>query len=166
MGHMRWWDIEPYESYFWKKNNLNLKKAYVEKVNPKTKTLHFAEGETMQYDKLIIASGSTTNTFGWEGLNLKGVQGLVTKQDLEELEKNAPNKKECPNAVIVGGGLIGVELAEMLRTRDINVTMLVREAAFWTGALPKPEAEMLSRHIQSHGVDIRHETNLDKILGK
>ncbi|RFN58875.1 NAD(P)/FAD-dependent oxidoreductase [Marixanthomonas ophiurae] len=165
MGHMRWWDIEPYESYFWKKNDLNLKNAYVEKVDANAKTLHFAEGGSMQYDKLIIASGSTTNTFGWEGLDLNGVQGLVTKQDLEKLEKNAPNKKECPSAVIVGGGLIGVEMAEMLRTRGIEVTMLVREDAFWTSALPKPEAEMLSRHIQSHGVNIRHETNLDKILG-
>ncbi|WP_339701911.1 FAD/NAD(P)-binding oxidoreductase [uncultured Marixanthomonas sp.] len=165
MGHMRWWDIEPYESYFWKKNDLNLKNAYVEKVDTDAKTLHFAEGDAMHYDKLIIASGSTTNTFGSEGLDLNGVQGLVTKQDLEKLEKNAPNKKECPNAVIVGGGLIGVEMAEMLRTRGIEVTMLVREDAFWTSALPKPEAEMLSRHIQSHGVDIRHETNLDKILG-
>ncbi len=165
MGHMRWRDIEPYESYFWKKNDLNLKNAYVEKVDTDAKTLYFAEGGSMQYDKLIIASGSTTNTFGWEGLDLNGVQGLVTKQDLEKLEKNAPNKKECPQAVIIGGGLIGVEMAEMLRTRGIEVTMLVREDAFWTSALPKPEAEMLSRHIQSHGVDIRHETNLDKILG-
>ena len=165
MGHMRWWDIEPYESHFWKKNNINLKNAYVEKIDTNNKTLYFSQGQSMLYDKLIIASGSSTNTFGWEGLDLKGVQGLVTKQDLEQLEENAPNKKECPNAVIVGGGLIGVELAEMLRTRDINVTMLVREDAFWTSALPKPEAEMLSRHIQSHGVTIKHQTNLDKILG-
>lgn len=165
MGHMRWWDIEPYESHFWKKNNINLKNAYVEKIDTNNKTLYFSQGQSMLYDKLIIASGSSTNTFGWEGLDLKGVQGLVTKQDLEQLEENAPNKKECPNAVIVGGGLLGVELAEMLRTRDINVTMLVREDAFWTSALPKPEAEMLSRHIQSHGVTIKHQTNLDKILG-
>ena len=165
MGHMRWWDIEPYESYFWEKNDLNLKNAYVEKVDTDAKTLHFAEGGSMQYDKLIIACGSTTNTFGWEGLDLNGVQGLVTKQDLEELEKNAPNKKECPQAVIIGGGLIGVEMAEMFRTRGIEVTMLIREDAFWTNALPHGEAEMLSRHIQSHGVTIRHETNLDKIVG-
>ena len=165
MGHMRWWDIEPYESYFWEKNDLNLKNAYVEKVDTDAKTLHFAEGDSMQYDKLIIACGSTTNTFGWEGLDLNGVQGLVTKQDLEELEKNAPNKKECPQAVIIGGGLIGVEMAEMFRTRGIEVTMLIREDAFWTNALPHGEAEMLSRHIQSHGVTIRHETNLDKIVG-
>ncbi len=165
MGHMRWQDIKPYEDWFWKKNRLELKKEYVESVNTDTKTLHFKEGGTLTYDKLILATGSTTNTFGWQGLDLNGVQGLVTKQDLEMLEKNAPNNKVCPNAVIVGGGLIGIEMAEMLRTRDIQVTMLIREPAFWENALPLPNAEMISRHIESHGVDLRHHTNLDKILG-
>ncbi|MDC7999586.1 NAD(P)/FAD-dependent oxidoreductase [Aequorivita todarodis] len=165
MGHMRWRDIEPYEHWFWEKNRLELKKAYVETVDTNNKTLHFKEGGSITYDKLIIATGSTTNTFGWEGLELNGVQGLVSKQDLENLEKNAPNNKDCPRAVIVGGGLIGVEMAEMLRTRKIEVTMLVRESAFWEGTLPKPEAEMISRHIISHGVDLRHNAELDKILG-
>ncbi len=165
MGHMSWRDIEPYESWFWKKNRLELKKAYVETVDTETKTLHFKQGGTMVYDKLIIATGSTTNFYDWKGQDLKGVQGLVSKQDLENLEKNAPNKNVCPRAVIVGGGLIGVELAEMLRSRNIEVTMLVREAAFWSGMLPIFEAEMLSKHILSHGVDLRHNTELDSILG-
>src|SRR5690606_30516436 len=151
---------EPYESWFWKKNRLELKKAYVETVDTNNKTLHFKEGGSINYDKLIIATGSTTNTFGWEGLELNGVQGLVSKQDLENLEKNAPNNNDCTRAVIVGGGLMGVKMAEMLRTRKIEVTMLVRESAFWAGTLPKPEAEMISRHIISHGVDLRHNAEL------
>lgn len=165
MGHMRWRDIEPYESWFWKKNRLELKKAYVEKVDADSKTLYFKENGSMVYDKLIIATGSTTHFYDWEGQDLKGVQGLVSKQDLENLEKNAPNNKVCQRAVIVGGGLIGVEMAEMLRTRDIEVTMLVREAAFWGGTLPKQDAEMISKHIISHKVDLRHNTELDHILG-
>ena len=165
MGHMRWQDIKPYEDWFWKKNQLNLKKGYVESIDTDNKTLYFKEGDTLTYDKLILATGSITNTFNWEGLDLNGVQGMVTKQDLENLEKNAPNNKVCPKAVIVGGGLIGVEIAEMLKTRDIHVTMLVREPAFWENALPLPNAEMISKHIQSHGVDIKHNTQLDKILG-
>ncbi|HET8736788.1 MAG TPA: NAD(P)/FAD-dependent oxidoreductase [Pricia sp.] len=165
MGHMRWTDIEPYEHWFWEKNHLELKKAYVERIDTEAKTLHFSQGKPMHYDKLIIATGSITNTFGWDGLELDGVQGLISKQDLEQLEKNAPNKEVCPRAVIVGGGLIGVEMAEMLRTRDIEVTMLVREDAFWTNVLPMGEAEMISRHIASHGVDLRHNAHLEKILG-
>ncbi|HBR52788.1 MAG TPA: FAD-dependent oxidoreductase [Flavobacteriaceae bacterium] len=164
MGHMRWTDIEPYEHWFWEKNRLELKKAYVSKIETSAKTLHFKEGGNMQYDQLIIASGSSTNTFGWEGLNSKGVVGMVTKQDLEQIEKYAPNNKECRNAVLVGGGLIGVELAEMLRTRNIDVTFLIREENFWDGVLPEGEAAMISRHVKSHGVDLRNHTNLDKIV--
>jgi NAD(P)H-nitrite reductase large subunit len=164
MGHMRWRDIEPYEPWFWEKNRLELKKAYVEKVDHETQTLHFKEGGSLKYDKLIIASGSTTNFYDWERQDLKGVLGLVSKKDLEDLEKYAPNNKECPQAVIIGGGLIGVEMAEMLRTRNIKVTMLVREAAFWANVLPKPEAGMISRHIISHGVNLRHNAEMDKIL--
>ena len=164
MGHMRWTDIEPYEHWFWEKNRLELKKAYVSKIETSAKSLHFKEGGNMQYDQLIIASGSSTNTFGWEGLNSKGVVGMVTKQDLEQIEKYAPNNKECRSAVLVGGGLIGVELAEMLRTRNIDVTFLIREENFWDGILPEGEAAMISRHVKSHGVDLRNHTNLDKIV--
>ena len=164
MGHMRWTDIEPYEHWFWEKNRLELKKAYVSKIETSAKTLHFKEGGNMQYDQLIIASGSSTNTFGWEGLDSKGVVGMVTKQDLEQIEKYAPNNKECRSAVLVGGGLIGVELAEMLRTRNIDVTFLIREENFWDGVLPEGEAAMISRHVKSHGVDLRNHTTLDKIV--
>lgn len=165
MGHMRWRDIEPYEQWFWEKNRLDLKKAYVEKVDTDTKTLHFKENGFITYDKLIIASGSVTNTFDWEGLDLKGVQGLVSKQDLENLERNAPNNEKCSRAVIVGGGLIGVEMAEMLRSRKIEVSMLIREDGFWANTLPISDAEMISNHIISHGVDLRHNCELDKIIG-
>lgn len=165
MGHLRWQDIEPYEKWFWQKNNLELKKAYVTAVDTAKKTLHFKEGSSITYDKLIIATGSVTNFLNCEGMHLKGVQGLVSKQDLEKLSENAPNNKVCPRAVIVGGGLIGIEMAEMLRTRNIAVTMLIRESAFWGGTLPKFEAEMISRHIKSHGITLRHATELDKIIG-
>ena len=57
---------------------------------------------------------------------------MYHKQDLDNLEKQAPNKDICKRAVIVGGGLIGIELAEMLNSRSIPVTFLVRESSFWT----------------------------------
>jgi len=165
MGHMRWKDIQPYEDDFWKKNQLFLKKAYVERVHTDNNILYLADGSTLNYDRLILATGSISKSFGWEGLNLNGVQGLISKQDLEKLEQNAPNNKECPHAVIVGGGLIGVEMAEMLRTRNIEVTFLVREPAFWQNALPFANSSLLSRHIESHGVKLKHGTHLEKILG-
>lgn len=164
MGHMKYEHTKPYEDYFWKKNRIELKRAFVEKVNHEQKELIFADGETMAYDKLVLAVGSKSNKFGWPGQDLDGVQGLYNFQDLERLEKNAPNNKVCKRAVIVGGGLIGIELAEMLHSRNIPVTFLVRESSFWNGVLPKGESEMLNRHIKNNHIDLRLGVNLKEIL--
>jgi NAD(P)H-nitrite reductase large subunit len=164
MGHMKYEHTKPYEDYFWKKNRIELKQGFVKAVLPKQKELVFSNGDTLNYDKLIIAVGSKSNKFGWPGQDLDGVQGLYSKQDLDSLEKYAPNNKVCKRAVIVGGGLIGIELAEMLNTRNIPVTFLVRENSFWNGVLPQGESEMLNRHIKNHHIDLRLGMNLKEIL--
>ncbi|PWH83493.1 FAD-dependent oxidoreductase [Algibacter marinivivus] len=163
MGHMKFEHTQPYENWFWEKNRIDLKKGYVNNIDTDAKTLHFAEGDSLKYDKLIIATGSKPNKFGWPGQDLEGVMGMYHKQDLENLEKHAPNKDVCKRAVIVGGGLIGIELAEMLNSRSIPVTFLVREDSFWNGVLPSGESEMINRHIKNHHIDLRLGMNLKEI---
>ena len=164
MGHMKFEHTQPYENWFWKKNRLNLVNGYVSKVDTTNKKLILQSAEEIDYDKLIIATGSKPNKFGWPGQDLKGVQGLYSKQDLELLEANAPNIEVCKRAVIVGGGLIGIELAEMLRSRDIPVTFLVRESSFWNGVLPQGESQMINEHILEHHIDLKLDTNLKEII--
>ncbi len=163
MGHMKFEHTRPYESWFWKKNNINLKKGFIKTVETSSKTLHFDDGDTLQYDKLIIATGSKPNKFGWQGQDLDGVMGMYHKQDLENLEKYAPNNKICKRAVIVGGGLIGIELAEMLHSRNIPVTFLVRENSFWDAVLPEGESAMINREIIDNHIDLRLGVNLKEI---
>ena len=164
MGHMKFEHTKPYEDWFWKKNRIDLKFGFVSSIETKSKTIYFENHDSLQYDKLVIATGSKSNKFGWPGQDLKGVQGLYHKQDLDNLEIYAPNNKVCKRAVIVGGGLIGIELAEMLNTRNIPVTFLVRESSFWNGVLPKGESEMINRHIKNHHIDLRLSTNLKEII--
>jgi NADPH-dependent 2,4-dienoyl-CoA reductase/sulfur reductase-like enzyme len=164
MGHMKFEHTQPYEDWFWKKNKIELVKAYVKDINTNTKTLEFDNRDALKYDKLIIATGSKPNKFGWPGQDLKGVLGMYHKQDLENLEILAPNNKVCKHAVIVGGGLIGIELAEMLNSRHIPVTFLVRESSFWNGVLPNSESQMINRHIKSHHIDLRLSSNLKEIV--
>jgi NAD(P)H-nitrite reductase large subunit len=163
MGHLTFKHTQPYEDWFWKKNNIELKEGLVIDIDVKNKTLNLADDSTLTFDKLIIASGSKPNKFGWPGQNLDGVMGMYHKQDLEKLEKYAPNSKVCKRAVIVGGGLIGIELAEMLRSRKIPVTFLVREQSFWNGVLPAQESEMINKHIKEHHIDLRLGVNLKEI---
>lgn len=164
MGHMKFEHIQPYENWFWEKNKIELVRGFVDNVDTANKKLLIDGSRALHYDKLIIATGSKPNKFGWPGQDLHGVQGLYSKQDLDLLEVNAPNKDVCKRAVIVGGGLIGIELAEMLRSRNIPVTFLVRESSFWNGVLPEGESQMINEHIQEHHIDLRLSTNLKEIV--
>ena len=161
MGHMRFEDTKPYEDDFWKKNKIQLLNRHVSQINSTEKSLAFSNGETLSFDVLVIASGSTPNKFGWPGQNLKGVQSLYNFQDLVQLTENTKNVKQ---AVVVGGGLIGVELAEMLLSRNIGVTFLVREKNFWDIVLPKEEAVLIEKHMAAHPINLKLSTELNEIL--
>ena len=151
MGHMKYEHTKPYEDWFWEKNRINLKRTWVEKIDFEEKVLIFSNKESMTYDVLVLATGSKPNKFGWPGQDLKGVQGMYSYQDLELMESNS---KDISRAVIVGGGLIGIEMAEMLNSRKIPVTFLVREKNFWDNILPLEESKMIYRHILEHHIDL------------
>lgn len=157
MGHMKFENTKPYEDWFWKKNKIDLVYDYVNTVETQNNTLICRSGKKITYDTLILATGSQPNKFGWPGQDLHGVQGLYSYQDLQLMEQNSKGTKK---AVIVGGGLIGIEMAEMLLSRNIEVTFLVRETAFWSNVLPMQEAKLISDHVRSHHVDLRLETEL------
>jgi len=161
MGHMKFENTKPFENSFWKKNKLELLFDHVESVDTNARTLILKSGVVVEYETLIIATGSKSNKFGWPGQDCKGVQTLYSYPDLELMEENTIG---IDRAVVVGGGLIGIEMTEMLLSRNIKVTFLVREAEFWNNVLPLPEANLISRHVRSHHVDLKLETELAEIL--
>jgi NADPH-dependent 2,4-dienoyl-CoA reductase/sulfur reductase-like enzyme len=168
MGHMKFDHIKPYEDWFWEKNRIELIEARVEKVLPESRELELSTGEILHFDKLVIATGSRTRYFNWPGQNLKGVQGLFSYQDLQLLEENTPAPFEkghsCKKAIIIGAGLIGVELAEMLSTRGIEVTMLVRDSYFWGNVITENEGRQINEHIRSHGVTLHFNSEMKEAL--
>ena len=164
MGHMRWPDLKPYEDWFWEKNRIALRKGWVVEIDFDKQVLTLAGGDLIGYDKLVLALGSVTSYYNWAGQDLDGVHGMVTVQDIEAMERHSDEGIE--HAVIVGGGLIGVEMAECFHTRQIPVTFLVREESYWNGVLPPDESKMVSDHISArHGIDLRFKTELSEIWG-
>jgi len=162
MGHMTFEHLQPYENWFWGKNKIELKQAVVSEIKTGENQLVLKNGEKVDYTKLILATGSKPNKFGWKGQDLKGVQGMYSKQDLDELEEITKNGID--RAVIVGGGLIGIEMAEMLLSRNYPVTFLVRENTFWGNVLPIEESEMIKRHMIEHHIDLRLNTELKEVV--
>lgn len=171
MGHMTFEQTKPYEDSFWSKNRLDLIHDSVISIDFDNKSIELKSGQRLSYDKLLLATGSKSNKFDWPGQDLNGVQGLYSYQDLELLEKNTHkagtsiNKQHVKKAVVVGGGLIGVELAEMLISRNIHVTFLIRENKFWGSVLPEEESSLVIAHLKDHGVEFIFNDELQEVKG-
>ena len=160
MGHMRHKDIQPYPSDLWQRERISLAHGWVTHIDVNARAVQMKDGTHLSYDRLLLATGSRTNQFGWPGQDLEHCHGMVSLQDLAALEAVSPRLKR---GVIVGGGLIGVELAEMLRSRGIETTVLVREGGFWGNVLPTEEANMVDEVVRNNGVDLRLCTELAEI---
>src|SRR5690606_33772249 len=120
------------------------------RIDPEGRQLILGDGSHLSWDSLILATGSHPALFDWPGQQLEGVGGLYHLQDLERMERWT---RDIRHAVVVGGGLIGIEMAEMLRSRGIGVTFLVREASYSDMLLPPEESAMANREIRAHGID-------------
>lgn len=163
MGHMPFENLQPYENDFWSKNRIDLIHDEVVSIDYASKKLTCLNSE-LNFDDIIFATGSKTAYYNWPGQELKGVQGLYSKQDLENLEALTPRIK---SAVVVGGGLIGVELVEMLLTRGIEVHFIIRDKHFWGSVIPQENAKFLEKWMLHHkGLKFYFSAELDRIEGK
>lgn len=157
MGHMKWEHLEPYERSFWSKNRIQLRKGLVTAFDF-DKKLVFLGDEQLAYDKLIIACGSKYKELGVPGEKTEGIFGMYSKQDFDQIWKWTKGKKwrepRIKRAAVIGGGLIGIELVEMLHSEGIHVDFIIRDGSFWSSVLPQLESEIVTNHILSKGINL------------
>jgi NADPH-dependent 2,4-dienoyl-CoA reductase/sulfur reductase-like enzyme len=106
----------------------------------------------MEYDRLIIATGATPRTPPVPGMGLKGITTLHSLSDADFLRR-VRDEGSIRKAVIVGGGLIGVETCEALHLAGIETTvveLLPQLLAF----LDWETAKLVENHIRSKGVNV------------
>lgn len=170
MGDMEWRHIEPYEKDFWKKNRIELLRARVEAIHSEYRELTMASGEILKYDELILATGSRYRRPPITGVDCKGVFGMYSKQDFDGIWEYTKGKKyqqpKIKKAVILGGGLIGIELAEMLTKEGIQVTMVIRDSRFYSNVVQAEESAILESHIASHHVQLIKSSGIEEVLSK
>ncbi len=160
MGHMRFRETKLFEDRVWAEQRIDLVQDWATELDFKGRRVSLAKGEALEYDRLLLALGSKPNKFGWPGQDLGRVGGLYTLMDLERVYRATPVTKRV---VVVGGGLIGIELAEMFHTHHVPVTLLVREDSYWSNVLPPEESAMVNRVIRDEGFDLRLGAELAEI---
>ena len=157
MGKMRFKDILPFPSDYWVKNKIKKVYGAVKEIDAENQTIVLDNGNVLSYDKLVLALGSQPKSLGLGEFNLEGIQGFYSLQDVEKLQDSANKVK---HASIIGGGLIGVELAEMFVSRGISFTFWVREKWFGSNFLPQEEAKIVTNHLTSKNINIKFEREI------
>lgn len=130
-------------------------------VEPSSHRLRLEKGGELAYDKLLLAVGSKARRLPWAGAyDAPGVHHFVTLSDLAALDDAA---RPGQHVAVVGGGLIGVEVAEVLHLRGLHVHFLIREPWYFPVALDRAEAEVVAAHLRGHGVDCRTGTAVNRL---
>lgn len=148
---------------------LVLTEVEVTKINTTEKTvdaLNLKTQETLkyEYDKLVIASGAEAIKPRIDGINLKNVFILRTPDDADTL-RNAIVSGEIKRAVVVGGGYIGLEIAENLSSQGIKITVIDMANHILPG-FDEEFTKYVENHLADQGIITFTETKLEAILGE
>lgn len=134
-------------------------KKTVEAVNLKTN-----EASSYSYDKLIISTGAAPIKPPFEGINLEGVFTMRTPDDAVSIRKSIETQN-IKRAVVVGGGFIGLEVAENLASQDIKVSVIDMAEHILPG-FDAEIAEYVENHLADKGIMTFTGTKLEAILGE
>ena len=121
-------------------------------------------GGPITYDRLLLAVGSMARRLTLPGAYETGrVFHYVTLGDHQRLDTAA---KKGMRVAVIGGGLVGVEVAEVLHARGLHTHWLVRDAWTWPVALDREEAGVVEAHVRAQGVDVRTAFDVEAIREK
>ena len=149
---------------FWAERNIELRlETMVSKVDPAAKTLTVTGGDTISYGTLIWAAGGDPRRLSCPGAQLGGIHAMRDKADADRLRSELD--AEARQAVVVGGGYIGLEVAAALRKRGCDVTVVEKEERLLSRVAGEELAQFYEAEHRSHGVEIRLASEVEEIEG-
>ena len=129
------------------------------------KNLENGQEEIYDYDKLIVATGASAVKPPIPGVDLPGVFPMRAPEDAITM-RDYLTQNDVKKAVVIGGGFIGLELAENLVDRGISVTVVEVASQLMPGVLDPEMAGYAKRHLQQQGVRVLTGTKAQAILGE
>ena len=127
------------------------------------KQVRTQQGVVVDYDRLILATGSKPFVPNIAGKDLKGVLSFRDIHDVNQMLQYSAAKK---NAVVIGGGLLGLEAAYGLKQRGMNVTVLHLTDRIMDRQLDTKASQMLQRAIEDKGIQIQTLAQTSALLGQ
>jgi nitrite reductase (NADH) large subunit len=150
--------------YAWyEENNIRLHTGKtIVKIDRKAREVIADDGTRETYDRLLLATGSMPFILPIEGTKLDGV---LTYRDIADTEAMIAATAHHKNAVVIGGGLLGLEAANGLKLRGMNVTVVHIMPWLMERQLDKPAAALLQQSLESKGLAFKLEAQTEALIG-
>jgi len=148
---------------FYKSNNIDLiLNKKVIKVDPKKNRVSLDDNNKLEYDVLLIATGSSPSMPDIKGTNKRGVFGFRTLKDIKEILEIIPIAE---SSCILGGGLIGIKAAYGLKKRGKEVKIIVKSGNILSQVVDKQAAELIQKRLEANGIEILTGRDVAEIIG-
>jgi 3-phenylpropionate/trans-cinnamate dioxygenase ferredoxin reductase component len=135
----------------------------IERIDPNKKLLRSNSGEEFECQHLLLATGARARKLDVDGNNLRNVFYLRSLKDSETIRSQSASAKE---AVIIGGGFIGMEVASVLTQKGIQATLVIREDRVWSRVFTPPMSAFFEQYYTARGVRIVKEARVASLEGK
>jgi len=163
-GEKKYQDIITHDDNWYAENGITLhKSAPVSHIDSQEKVVTSFNGIECHYDKLVIATGSNPFIIPLPGHDLKGV---LTYRDLDDVETMIDVAGGGGKAVVIGGGLLGLEAAAGLKMQGMDVTVLHLMPTLMERQLDSAAGFLLERAFEDLGIKVMTKANTHEILGK
>jgi nitrite reductase (NADH) large subunit len=139
---------------------LHLNKTVV-KIDRMAREVHAADGTIESYDRLLLATGSLPFILPVPGNDLPGV---IAYRDIKDTNEMIAAAEHHTHAVVIGGGLLGLEAANGLRVRGMQVTVVHLASWLMDRQLDLIAANLLQKSLEARGIDFRLGTHTEALL--
>jgi len=153
--------LNPVEWYLANGIRLHLGKKVV-KIDRVAREVVAEDGTREPYDRLLLATGSNPFILPLPGVDLDGV---LTYRDIHDTQRMIAAAGEYRDAVVIGGGLLGLEAANGLKLRGMNVTVVHLMPWLMERQLDKTAAQLLQKTLEAKGLAFRLEAQTEALLG-
>jgi len=137
--------------------------ARVEQLATAQHLLVLSDGRRLTYDRLLVATGAQASPPPFPGTDLAGVVKLDNLDDARRILKLCGRFR---SAVVVGGGITALELAEGLRARGMRTHYLLRGSRYWSDVLDEIESQIVLDRLRHEGIQMHLETQVKQAIGK
>ena len=151
----------PYPQEWFTQKRIELVQDRVVGVDRSQQRLSLKNRQALFYDQLLVACGSHPITLAHIPIALDDVLGFYHLQDGETLKQKT---QHAQHALIIGGGLIAVELAEVLIHQGLQVDVVTQDPLFAAHILPTEEAKFLTDYLVEQGIRLHCLTQVEKLL--